>query len=150
MPVYKKYSFRRVVGFTVNFTNLGDKPIGILKPFDGSFINRLYPLYNIALTNLRGEFIKRVPICGTFGGGLYSGTKFPDDYFVELQSKETFEIVIPIDNFFEVKQYRLYNLKFEYHMSLDDERRHYDFSFNKDKIWMGKVSGNLNLIRIDN
>jgi hypothetical protein len=76
---------------TVTFRNLGEHPIWILKPLDGSTDGRLMPLYELKITDSNGKALKHAGyMC--IQCGVWAHTKWPQDYLVELRPGATFEI----------------------------------------------------------
>ena len=79
-------------GVIVRFENTTNQPIRLLRPLDGSEWGWHMPVYDLTVTNPKGE---KIPIGGRCGlSGLYSGMKWPDDYRIQILPGHAYEMPV--------------------------------------------------------
>ena len=98
-------------GVTVRFENRTNQPIRLLRPLDGSEWGWHMPVYNLTLSNSKGEVIPIGARCGL--SGLYSSMKWPDDYRIQILPGHAYEM--PVDLCREIPADGLYTVRFRYH-----------------------------------
>jgi hypothetical protein len=97
----------------LRFRNIGEKPLFIIKPLDGSFECRFIPYYRLTLIDPDGEPLK--PRGGCKPAGLFSDTKWPQDYLVEIAGGEHWDRHFPdIAYRYNVQQTGQHTIAFEY------------------------------------
>jgi hypothetical protein len=76
---------------TVRFRNLGPRPVGILKPLDGSEHCLLMPYYRFNVTDPDGGLLERLPRECAFWGP-WPANEWPQDQLVEIQPGATLDV----------------------------------------------------------
>jgi hypothetical protein len=98
-------------GVIVRFENRTSQPIRLLRPLDGSEWGWHMPVYDLTVTNPKGE---KIPIGGRCGlSGLYSDLKWPDDYRIQILPGHAYEM--PVDLCREIPLDGPYTVTFRYH-----------------------------------
>ena len=69
--------------FTIEFTNLTEEEITLIRPLDGSLWNWHYPHYDFQVTDQKGNIVERPSRCGI--SGLWADTEWPTDYLFVIQ-----------------------------------------------------------------
>lgn len=94
----------------IQFTNTSEEAVKFLKPLDGSFWGWYQPHYKFTVTDENGEALKLSGRCGV--SGLWGGSKFPEDYLIELAPNESHKVTGYLH--FVVPESGDHNVSFEY------------------------------------
>lgn len=98
-------------GVVVRFENRTNQPIRLLRPLDGSEWGWHMPIYDLTVTDSKGE---KIPIGGRCGlSGLYSDLKWPDDYRIQILPGHAYEM--PVDLCRELPLDGPHAVTFRYH-----------------------------------
>jgi hypothetical protein len=99
----------------IRFHNGGPGSAYIMKPLDGSFDGRgeyCMPSYRLRIQDPDGQLLNRAKRdCNEWG--KWAGTKWPDDYLVEIKEGHTCDSKVTLTDF-EVIQTGLHTVSFEY------------------------------------
>lgn len=86
-----RYSTERR-GIVVRFENHSSKPLRLLRPIDGSEWGWHMPIYDVSVTDSAGKAVPLGSRCGM--SGLYSDMKWPDDYRIQIQPGDAYEMTV--------------------------------------------------------
>jgi hypothetical protein len=97
---------------SVVFHNGGSKPLYILKPLDGFVDCRQISYYHFAVRDPNGKPLEFRPGCAL--SGLWAGTKWPQDYLVEIKPDASYSVGIWLDGYFRFERNGPHTISFEY------------------------------------
>lgn len=122
--------------FEICLRNTGTNTLFILKPLDGSLWSWMLPFYRFAVSDTKGRKLG-MPQRFKFGG-LWGGTRWPDDYLVKLLPGESFSTVL--DLCYPIPEDGEYDVLFEYVMDTAQDPNRGVLLTYPPEAWNGKAA----------
>jgi hypothetical protein len=98
---------------TLRFSNDGTAPAYLIRRVDGSEHGRHMPYYRWSAVGPDGKRLKLVGRCGNTGpNGLWSDTRWPEDYLIELKPGMSYEKTFSLP--LRVEKAGVHRVRFEY------------------------------------
>ncbi|HEY1120365.1 MAG TPA: hypothetical protein VGE67_02145 [Haloferula sp.] len=120
----------------VRFENTTHQPVRLLRPLDGSEWGWHMPVYDLTVTDAKGEKIPIGSRCGM--SGLYADIKWPDDYRIQILPGHAYEM--PVELCREKPLDGPYTITFRYHYDPKAETTKKDPSIKyPDDLWVGSA-----------
>ena len=128
----------------ISIENTSDEPVKILKPLDGSFWGWFPNHYKFTALDSDGEPLGLGGRCGVCGAG---GMAWPNDFVVELDPTETFEVTgyLPQAISREITPEDIFKVSFEYiYIFGEDESRKWQDGYSEpvEGVWQGVAKSN--------
>jgi hypothetical protein len=105
------FAERGLYSVILRFQNNGQDEVALLKRLDGSTCDRFMPYYRFTLFNTDRQPLQILNECRSTTG-LYSGTRWPDDYIVKIKAGASFDMEEALP--FEIEKDGSYTISFEY------------------------------------